>query len=185
MKLSQEFGLCALVAFLAGMTLMGYDCEPDNCVVGDTRCSLNMVACRAPLALRLKMLVRIAGMKPIKVFLDDLRSTPPGWQRAYTAWEAITFCQEGRVTELSLDYDLNDAPRRAGYCENADPGTGGDVMEWLVEQARRNNWDWVPPVIRLHSVNAEGLAHMAVLLAEIERRRFVANGTPPLPPGLW
>lgn len=129
----------------------------------------------------------MSRIKTSKVFLDDLRHTPPGWLRVYTAWEAITLCEEGRVDELSLDYDLNDNPnlRGHGYGENVHPGTGGDVTRWLLEQAWTNRWAHVPPIIRIHSINEDGICIMAVHLAAIERMRFVKDGTPPEPHGLW
>lgn len=107
----------------------------------------------------------------MKVFLDDMRRTPPGWRRAYTAEEAILFCREGNVKELSLDYDLDEHRQGRGYAE-PHPGTGGDVSKWLLGEAMRDNWDWVPSVIRIHSSNWDGVCEMAWDLAEIERLRW-------------
>lgn len=42
----------------------------------------------------------------MKLFLDDVRQTPIGWQRAETAWETIRFLEHEDVTHLSLDHDL-------------------------------------------------------------------------------
>lgn len=104
----------------------------------------------------------------LKVFLDDLRRTPPGWQRARTAWEVIEFCEQGNVKVLSLDYDLDMNP--AGYDEH--PGTGQNVTTWLLKQAQYGQWEYIPECIVIHSSNFEGVGLMSWDLAEIERMRW-------------
>ena len=103
-----------------------------------------------------------------KVWLDDLRRTPPGWQRACTAWEAIYFCEQGNVKILSLDYDLDMSP--AGYNEH--PGTGRNVTTWLLKQAQSGHFENIPECIVLHSSNYDGVIEMSLDLAEIERIRW-------------
>jgi len=54
----------------------------------------------------------------LKVYLDDDRSAPEGWIRAYWPDEVIRLLETGTVTHLDLDYYLNDNKR----------GTGGTVL---------------------------------------------------------
>lgn len=66
----------------------------------------------------------------MKLFLDDVRQTPIGWQRAETAWETIRFLEHEDVTHLSLDHDLGDSEH---------PGNGNDVAKWIEKQAVNDN----------------------------------------------
>lgn len=87
----------------------------------------------------------------MKLFLDDIRPTPVGWQRSETAWETIWFLEHEAVTHLSLDHDLGDGP---AYGEP--PGNGNDVAKWIEEQAVNNNFEQIPKVINCHSSNPKG-----------------------------
>ncbi|TCG05983.1 hypothetical protein BZM27_29770 [Paraburkholderia steynii] len=51
----------------------------------------------------------------MKLFLDDERPTTEGWHRVYWPDDAIQLLEAGVVTELSLDHDLGDDTRGAGY----------------------------------------------------------------------
>jgi hypothetical protein len=57
----------------------------------------------------------------LKLYLDDQRPAPPGWELAKTADEAIDLLRTGNIVELSLDYDLGDPIY----------GTGLQVLDWL------------------------------------------------------
>ena len=108
----------------------------------------------------------------VKLWLDDVRKAPPGWLHVYTSDEAIRVLLEGKVKELSLDYDL-DSYHDGGY--TAHPGTGGDVSAWLYDQASKGHWDVIPEHIRIHSANYEGVCEMAWDLANLERLRFTGS----------
>ena len=56
----------------------------------------------------------------MKVYLDDIRSTPDGWVRTYSVDETIQLLKSGKVEELSLDNDLGGGVRE-----------GWEVMAWL------------------------------------------------------
>lgn len=92
----------------------------------------------------------------MKVFLDDTRATPEGWERVYRASEAIELLRTGAVELISLDYHLGDAEQ----------GTGLDVLLWI-EQAVRDS-DFCPPVIRVHSDHRHGRAQMLEKLDVIQ-----------------
>ena len=57
----------------------------------------------------------------MRIYLDDERSTPEGWTRAFWPDEVINLLQAGGVEEVSLDHDLGDDRR----------GTGYDVVLWI------------------------------------------------------
>lgn len=80
----------------------------------------------------------------LKVWLDDVRPAPEGWARARSVAEAQVLLGPGRVTHLSLDYDL-------GF----DQPTGLDLVRWM---AVTGTW----PSVRLevHSTHPEGRRRM-------------------------
>ena len=95
----------------------------------------------------------------MKVFLDDLRDTPDGWTRAYTAPEAIRLVATGWVTHLSLDHDLGEDPA---------VGCGYDVLTWLEEQVAC--YGATPPEhIFVHSSNAGARPKMEAAIETIRR----------------
>ena len=86
----------------------------------------------------------------MKLYLDDERPTPEGWERAYTAPEAIELLKTGKITHLSLDHDLG--PEEAG--------TGYDVCLWIEEKIIDTAFDFTPPAITIHSANPVGRQRM-------------------------
>jgi len=93
----------------------------------------------------------------VKIYLDDVRDAPPGWQRAYWPDEVIALLQQGGVTDLSLDHDLGDDAR----------GTGYDVITWIEEAVVTRGF--IPPAIVIHSANPVGRARMQRGIASIKR----------------
>lgn len=95
-----------------------------------------------------------AGMK---VYLDDVRETPLGWVRTYTAPQTIALLKTSKVTQLSLDHDLGDGD-----------GTGYDVLLWLENEIGTGVWHWPLPAIDIHSANPAGRLKMKAALRKIE-----------------
>ena len=93
----------------------------------------------------------------MKVFLDDERTPPDGWQLVRWPEEATALLEEGKVEELSLDHDLGDDDR----------GTGYDVILWIEEAALSRGFK--PPRIKVHSANPAARARMEAGIASIER----------------
>ncbi|MGF6604955.1 hypothetical protein P3T23_009711 [Paraburkholderia sp. GAS448] len=93
----------------------------------------------------------------MKLFLDDERPTPEGWNRVYWPSEAIRLLEAGGVTELSLDHDLGDDTR----------GTGYDVIVWIEEAVALRGF--VPPVIKIHSANPSAAEKMQAGVHAIEK----------------
>ncbi|ARL91038.1 cyclic-phosphate processing receiver domain-containing protein [Burkholderia pseudomallei] len=96
----------------------------------------------------------------MRIFLDDERETPKGWERVYWPDEAITLLRQGDITEISLDHDLGDDER----------GTGYDVLLWIEEQVALNGM--TPPKMRIHSANSSARAKMLAAIEAIEMRYF-------------
>lgn len=80
----------------------------------------------------------------MKVFLDDTRPAPNGWIKTKSAEETIQLLQTGKVTQLSLDYDLSATSLDNGY----------DVLIWLEEEIKNNNSFSLPINITIHSTHS-------------------------------
>lgn len=93
----------------------------------------------------------------MRIYLDDERSTPTGWVRAYWPQEVIALLEAGGVIELSLDHDLGDD----------DKGTGYDVILWIEEAVAARGFK--PPTILVHSANTSARIKMESGIASIQR----------------
>ncbi|MBD3261421.1 MAG: hypothetical protein GF334_07030 [Candidatus Altiarchaeales archaeon] len=99
----------------------------------------------------------------MKVYLDDKRSEPTGWERVYWPDEAIELLKTGRVAEISLDHDLGDDQR----------GTGYDVIKWIEEATATQGFD--PPKIHIHTDNASARQKMLQGVKSIERFKALSD----------
>ena len=94
----------------------------------------------------------------MKIWLDDVRIMPDGFDRhVRSAAEAIGLLVRGRVTAISLDYDLGDSRY----------GTGYDVACWIRKAACEGRL--APIAISIHSADPEGCALMEEAIAEAKR----------------
>lgn len=91
----------------------------------------------------------------LKIFLDDLRQAPNGWQLVKTADEAIKILKKGNVAEISLDHDLGDD----------ESGTGYDVVLWIEREIIENGF--IPPKIKVHSANISARTKMELGIQKI------------------
>lgn len=96
-------------------------------------------------------------MTPARLWLDDIRPAPAGWEHAYTAQDAIARLARGGVVEVSLDHDLG--PPEAG--------TGYDVASWIEEQAHAGTL--APMGWRTHTANTVGELNMRAALRSADR----------------
>ena len=91
----------------------------------------------------------------MKLWLDDTREAPPGWQLSSSVVESLVrLCNLSRwepVTELSLDHDLG-----------PDQPTGYDLLYCM---ARLH---LTVPIITVHSLNPEGKAQMEAFIERME-----------------
>ena len=93
----------------------------------------------------------------VKLFLDDERATPPGWERVFTAHECISRLERGDVETISLDHDLG--PPEAG--------DGYEVAKWIEAQAfagtlKRLAWS-------VHSANPAGRRNIEAAMRAADR----------------
>jgi len=77
-----------------------------------------------------------------KLWIDDLRPAPEGWQQAYTSSQAIDWLEVhwNWITEISFDHDLGG------------DDTSRKVILWMCE----NDYPW-PRICRVHSANPPGV----------------------------
>lgn len=107
----------------------------------------------------------------MKVYLDDIRTCPEGWELARTVKEAIEFLRTGKVIEISLDFDLGYEvldPDAAISSATFDPDApnGGVVAKYI----RDFHGKIFPlPVIHLHTANPEGYRELEAIKRDIER----------------
>ena len=91
-----------------------------------------------------------------KLYVDDERNTPEGWDRAYNVWEALFKLELLQYKELSLDHDLN------SFLGPYKELTGYDIVQWLVQ--RKLDGKYIPPIITIHSANPVGAKNMQELI---------------------
>lgn len=92
----------------------------------------------------------------IRLFVDDIRREPEGWQRARTVTEAIRILANMDVSEVSLDHDIAD------YCpgcrrEFSSDETFEPVAYYIATMNPR-------PIVQIHTGNPGGAARMADIL---------------------
>lgn len=92
----------------------------------------------------------------MKLFVDDIRQEPKGWQRARTVTEAIRILATQFVEEISLDHDISCFTPATG-CTHSSGETFMAVAFYLRLMKPR-------PKIRIHTANVEAGAQMARLL---------------------
>lgn len=97
-------------------------------------------------------------MKPIKVYLDDMRPAPTGWVMARWPQDAIALMELGGVSEISLDHDLGNDKR----------GTGYDVLIWIEKAVVTEGF--MPPKILIHTGNSAARIRMNAAVQAIKKR---------------
>jgi len=100
----------------------------------------------------------------INLYVDDIRSTPPGFSAARTVDEAISMMSNNSVHILSLDHDLGMDDK-----ENLLP-TGYDLVKYICEKGLRP-----ANKIYIHTDNVVGRENMYQTLIAAQRRGFIEN----------
>lgn len=100
----------------------------------------------------------------MRVWLDDMRKPPFGWEWAKTATAAIDLLKTGKVEEISLDHDLKEIHYGGGA---ADDGETGYAVVLFMHAAKI----W-PGVIKVHSLSPSGSQRMMAALL-----RWAPSGT--------
>lgn len=96
--------------------------------------------------------------KPLKIYLDDKRSTPDGYVRAFWPSQVITLIEEFKTEEISLDHDLGDD----------ETGTGNDVVLYIEEKIYFNK-GWDLPVLKTHTDNSSARDKMRKGIEQIKK----------------
>lgn len=86
-----------------------------------------------------------------RLYVDDLRPCPEGWDVARNFHQAIVMLDTGDYDEVSLDHDI------ASFYGNKEM-TGWDVLQYLI--MRKLEGATVPAVVRVHSANPVGIVKM-------------------------
>ncbi|WP_417375882.1 cyclic-phosphate processing receiver domain-containing protein [Gimesia maris] len=73
----------------------------------------------------------------MRIYVDDERRAPTGWQQVRSPQRAIELLQTNAVREISLGNDSR--------------GTGDEVLHWIQEAVSTCDFD--PPMIVVHTVN--------------------------------
>lgn len=93
----------------------------------------------------------------MKLWVDDLRAAPEGWERATTVTEAIRALATYPCEEVSLDHDII-CDGGSDYSHHASEETFEGVAWYIAAMKER------PPIISLHTANAWGAKAMAAIL---------------------
>jgi hypothetical protein len=97
----------------------------------------------------------------MKIFMDDERVTPEGWERTYTVEETKEKLLTRKVTHLSLDNDLGSLDHTT---------EGYNVLDWLEEQVY-NDPTFPVPEMTVHSANASRAQYMRLAIKKLENIR--------------
>lgn len=102
----------------------------------------------------------------VKLWHDDIRRQPFGWEWVRTNLAAQNVLRSGGVTEISMDHDLGlheDNPDTPNAIYMMGPiqcgeGCGCDLIRWMIAE------DLVPAKITVHSMNTVRALEMANIL---------------------
>lgn len=97
------------------------------------------------------------GNVGVKLWLDDYRMAPEGWEHVRTAAEAIAALEKGGVDEISLDYHLGDWRDDLQYAGRA-------VSAWIA----RGAFDGTVPRIKWH-IHSDSVEGREIMLRHMEK----------------
>ena len=93
----------------------------------------------------------------MKIWLDDIRKPPIGWEWVKTVAETRRYLELYRpITEISLDHDLGENQQ-----------TGYDLIKWLEKKVMTEGYRPFPK-IRVHSANPVGKKNIEAAVKRIE-----------------
>lgn len=104
----------------------------------------------------------------MKLFIDDIRQAPDGWERRRTITDAIRLLHNGVVEELSLDHDIchgilgNDI-EDGGHGKICTCPENYSSLAYVVAMM---NQEFRPKKIYLHSANPHGRKNMKAILKD-------------------
>lgn len=83
----------------------------------------------------------------MKLYVDDLRDAPEGWDIARNFHQAICMLETGKYDTVSLDHDI------ASFYGNKEM-TGRDVLNWMIACKVEGKLNW--NTVTVHSANPVG-----------------------------
>jgi hypothetical protein len=92
----------------------------------------------------------------VKLFVDDLRDPPEGWEVARTSREAVALLKSGQVTELSLEHDFHKHDFHSG-------NTTRPIVIWMIIH------DVWPEIVRCHTTNPVGREWIERMISRYKR----------------
>ena len=95
----------------------------------------------------------------MKVYLDDTRDAPEGFERTHTVQETLDLLETRHVKELSVDNDLG-----IGFQE-------GHIVLDVLENWVHFDPTFPVPIITIHSANAARVPYMKQTAAKLELTR--------------
>lgn len=111
----------------------------------------------------------------LRLYLDDVRPTPPGWVGCRWPRDVIAHLRAGDVDVVSLDHGLADAP--AASAEGRAEVTGDAVIQYCREMLELHGV--APPELRIHSDNPSGIRSMRQGIARLRERSRELGLQPP------
>lgn len=99
----------------------------------------------------------------MKLWLDDLRPAPEGWEHCVSAWKALELVLRmgEEIDEWSLDHDLGEGVP-----------TGNEFLRMIELMLALGMEIHVPEVVHVHSANPPGAKAMNQALVSIEQLRW-------------
>lgn len=112
----------------------------------------------------------------MRIFLDDMRDTPPNWVRTYTAEKTIEFLKNNnsgeRIRSLSLDNDLGE-----GLAEGYHVARFIEENAFLLKETGNSELLYAIPLnVIIHTANSEARKEMQIALNSAGR--FLRGITP-------
>jgi hypothetical protein len=102
----------------------------------------------------------------MKIWLDDIRPAPEGWEWATKASEAMAMlirAEPDSIEEMSFDHDLGPTDQDGYWLLNR--------MEWMLHKYPKTFGPKLPVRFAIHSANPVGRRNMERAIASIERMR--------------
>ena len=103
----------------------------------------------------------------MKLYVDDIRPAPEGWQQARTVTDAIRFLSMfgEQVNEISLDHDISYAVEVAGTQRPFPSPENFTAVAMYIRTMYISN-GFVLPEITIHSANPVGAKELSNILCE-------------------
>ena len=103
----------------------------------------------------------------MKLYVDDIRPAPEGWQQARTATDAIRFIHQfcDQIDEISLDHDISYAVEVAGTIRPfPSPENFSAVARFIYVIYSMAGVDSLPKII-IHTANPVGAKELDAILS--------------------